>query len=164
MARYGLSPRMRGNHAALLHNVRRVRSIPAHAGEPKWRFSRRFSDRVYPRACGGTQYGFVPLIDQTGLSPRMRGNLRSFIEENKIHGSIPAHAGEPKIRKAPAVHRRVYPRACGGTSSTARGESIDKGLSPRMRGNRSEACRATPRGGSIPAHAGEPRQSDPEGA
>ena len=34
-------------------------------------------------------------------------------------GSIPARAGEPKMPMDMADDDEVYPRACGGTSSTA---------------------------------------------
>ena len=50
----GLSPRMRGNlnHATDPGSLNG--SIPAHAGEPWQGGRRRWSRRVYPRACGGT--------------------------------------------------------------------------------------------------------------
>ena len=51
---------------------------------------------------------------------------------------------------------RVYPRACGGTDSTSVGFSIDRGLSPRLRGNRIPGSVCNLSGGSIPAPAGEP--------
>ena len=50
----GLSPRVRGNHVAERHLVRRRRSIPACAGEP-------VEDRT-------------PRLAHDGLSPRVRGN------------------------------------------------------------------------------------------
>ena len=85
-----------------------------------------------------------------GLSPRMRGN--------RGHGSIPAHAGEPRCdgRGTQRWLDGVYPRACGGTRRRCRRvRPLAAGLSPRMRGN---LARSAPprRPGSIPAHAGEP--------
>ena len=50
----GLSPRVRGNHQMLAALNLFVRSIPARAGEPFSPASSTGSDRVYPRACGGT--------------------------------------------------------------------------------------------------------------
>ena len=70
----GLSPRMRGNRRMQRERFRIVGSIPAHAGEPKWRDSRKEARRVYPRACGGTQAVRTPRVPPRGLSPRMRGN------------------------------------------------------------------------------------------
>ena len=49
----GLSPRVRGNHQA---GVRKER------------------ERVYPRACGGTDSVGLDSFDYPGLSPRVRGN------------------------------------------------------------------------------------------
>ena len=52
--------------------------------------------------------------------------------------------------------RKVYPRECGGTVLYMVDTSTDKGLSPRVRGNRPDLRQE--RGGirSIPASAGEP--------
>ena len=51
---------------------------------------------------------------------------------------------------------RVYPRVCGGTNSDDFTASQWKGLSPRVRGNRSGGSTRDSRTGSIPACAGEP--------
>ena len=50
----GLSPRVRGNPAEIEQGRHILRSIPACAGEPVIRPSRRGQKRVYPRVCGGT--------------------------------------------------------------------------------------------------------------
>ena len=134
----GLSPRMRGNpphhsrtpraHAGeLWPNRYRFRSIPAHAGEPS-------------RSPG------------QGLSPRMRGNHLDI----GVLGSIPAHAGEPMQVGFTVRAYRVYPRACGGTTSATLGRAHAgeppgrfDGLSPRMRGNRKPTCRPRMRVSSV---------------
>ena len=51
---WGLSPRVRGNLEVTIRVGNTVRSIPACAGEPQVRLSRRRRVRVYPRVCGGT--------------------------------------------------------------------------------------------------------------
>ena len=79
----------------------------------------------------------------------MRGRRR-------LGGSIPACAGEPKPVVGPMWNGRVYPRACGGTAVDLKGNQYLKGLSPRVRGNRSRTRYRRPRWGSIPARAGEP--------
>ena len=71
-------------------------------------------------------------------------------------GSIPARAGEPTRRCWRECLPRVYPRACGGTGSSSHGFADRKGLSPRVRGNRSASGRVRFKSGSIPARAGEP--------
>ena len=75
-------------------------------------------------------------------------------------GSIPAHTGEPLGGHCWAMNGRVYPRAYGGTRHPAQCVRRRYGLSPRIRGN------PNPRPGdavyyrSIPAHTGEPCDSD----
>ena len=111
---------------------------------------------VYPRACGGTEMAKKAVLGQVGLSPRVRGNRRNRRGTHRRIGSIPARAGEPPkpTRYSPA--HRVYPRACGGTSSMGRTCSIKTGLSPRVRGNLVDVHHASSGDGSIPARAGEP--------
>ena len=72
-------------------------------------------------------------------------------------GSIPACAGEPSDGPKVYAGGKVYPRVCGGTSSSLSSRMTSMGLSPRVRGNRLERVlhRGVPR--SIPACAGEPR-------
>ena len=52
--------------------------------------------------------------------------------------------------------RSVYPRVCGGTTTLNGTNSVYRGLSPRVRGNRHPPVVVTRRAGSIPACAGEP--------
>ena len=51
---------------------------------------------------------------------------------------------------------QVYPRACGGTPEPARLASLERGLSPRVRGNLAGLVERHASAGSIPARAGEP--------
>ncbi len=93
----------------------------------------------------------------------MRGNRLS---QGFLHiriGSIPAHAGEPHIAGLAGGGARVYPRACGGTRSPTATRRSSPGLSPRMRGNHSEAELRAEEIGSIPAHAGEPVRANTSG-
>ena len=78
----------------------------------------------------------IPSADDTGLSPRRRGNHRA-----------------PLGRLAPP---RVYPRAGGGTLDLFGDCCGERGLSPRRRGNRRTVGRIGGPAGSIPAQAGEP--------
>ena len=75
-------------------------------------------------------------------------------------GSIPACAGEPRVVVRPVNPPRVYPRVCGGTNSNPRWGSTDRGLSPRVRGNRGVGRTGDLPSGSIPACAGEPSNAD----
>ena len=119
----GLSPRVRGN---LLHAERILPaggSIPARAGEPVLRVVGGNAVRVYPRACGGTDGDYRLVWFETGLSPRVRGNLPNPPRISVTRRSIPARAGEPSPGLSVHLLYWVYPRACGGTYSSAASQS-----------------------------------------
>ena len=91
----GLSPRVRGNPRIICPSKAHKGSIPACAGEPVgWSFDGTPSS-VYPRVCGGTSLPHDTVIDDGGLSPRVRGNQDSRSGGAPQFGSIPACAGEP---------------------------------------------------------------------
>ncbi len=147
---------MRGN-LRLSYSLYRDRwPIPAHAGEPRYSNLQCPSDGAYPRACGGTYWINSQLPIDSGLSPRMRGNLWQGKTNLAPVGPIPAHAGEPWKAAVLPLCGRAYPRACGGTLSLWVLLWPERGLSPRMRGNRKTRWLAAKRAGPIPAHAGEP--------
>ena len=91
----------------------------------------------------------------------MRGNRRRWRAKGRMARSIPAYAGEPNGPDLSGMVGRVYPRVCGGTAPTIFEQERQKGLSPRMRGNLCQDTGPGFTGGSIPAYAGEPRQSRP---
>ena len=111
----GLSPRVRGNHGALIPYLGIERSIPACAGEPRSGLINGRVGRVYPRVCGGTptpaRYARLP----RGLSPRVRGNRLRLFQPLGQRRSIPACAGEPQHSNSGPQRQEVYPRVCGGT-------------------------------------------------
>ena len=73
----GLSPRVRGNRSGRQPPCFPSRSIPACAGEPAMLWSLIDTRWVYPRVCGGTTGVGVAASASRGLSPRVRGNLRT---------------------------------------------------------------------------------------
>ena len=77
--------------------------------------------------------------------------------------SIPAPAGEPRASSTPPPPTKVYPRACGGTEHFGGPVPTLLGLSPRLRGNLDNQDAEVAILGSIPAPAGEPRQSGRRG-
>ena len=152
----GLSPRVRGNRVAPAGFDALSGSIPAGAGEPPRSRQPRSECRVYPRGCGGTRELPGPGAHTPGLSPRVRGNQCFRLASGDGTGSIPAGAGEPNSDRRISPRSWVYPRGCGGTGTEACVPSCSKGLSPRVRGNRTRS-NGTPSGErSIPAGAGEP--------
>ncbi len=113
----GLSPRVRGNHSAPRSRAVAIRSIPACAGEPEHWHTRHCRPPVYPRVCGGTDTWRKWSTSYYGLSPRVRGNLRSRYQRQSLYRSIPACAGEPTPAPFRFAALPVYPRVCGGTSN-----------------------------------------------
>ena len=152
----GLSPRVRGNRPSIRFCALARGSIPAGAGEPRLTQKAGRDRRVYPRGCGGTRASALPWCFLRGLSPRVRGNREVSLLPGRKNGSIPAGAGEPDEENNWAVSHRVYPRGCGGTKPIGAPYLAERGLSPRVRGNRILVVRCSPRQGSIPAGAGEP--------
>ena len=75
----GLSPRVRGNPLPNAPASRWTGSIPACAGEPHAGAVAAISARVYPRVCGGTYSKSNTSAPASGLSPRVRGNLRNSV-------------------------------------------------------------------------------------
>ena len=152
----GLSPRVRGNPGTGIPPGRLLRSIPACAGEPHRSAGRLGRCEVYPRVCGGTPGVLAARRVNAGLSPRVRGNLDGRSARRYDPGSIPACAGEPSMSVIVIPLKAVYPRVCGGTAA-GRFDGIGlRGLSPRVRGNRSSASVRADAQRSIPACAGEP--------
>ena len=152
----GLSPRVRGNRYSCVNMWRSLRSIPACAGEPGSQAPERRSIPVYPRVCGGTRTLLLLAVTFDGLSPRVRGNHTSQVQDKRRLGSIPACAGEPPPVYPRLFRRWVYPRVCGGTFGTGKTRQSRMGLSPRVRGNPLFHVTGTICNRSIPACAGEP--------
>ena len=152
----GLSPRVRGNQIQPAARRLHLRSIPACAGEPPSAVGWPPPPGVYPRVCGGTQRIEFYEGEDSGLSPRVRGNRGCATHSRRRPGSIPACAGEPLAGGHCHLVYRVYPRVCGGTRHQVPLVSDYLGLSPRVRGNLwpSRVSSDSPR--SIPACAGEP--------
>ena len=150
----GLSPRLRGNRNLRGSEPLCKRSIPALAGEPISNRKGWKEREVYPRACGGTTNTRTGAYRPCGLSPRLRGNPVAAYQNRCLCGSIPALAGEPKLKTLAANPIPVYPRACGGTRTYGRGISGGAGLSPRLRGNQNHAYLPIDIARSIPALAG----------
>ena len=90
---------------------------------------------VYPRVCGGTLFRIPGSSGAVGLSPRVRGNRGAGASPVCGHGSIPACAGEPHISSDHSSPLQVYPRVCGGTTVLTWLTALERGLSPRVRGN-----------------------------
>ena len=151
----GLSPRVRGKRETPHRQPAPSGSIPACAGEAMTRLMASRWAGVYPRVCGGSPRRCPLIIDQEGLSPRVRGKppLGGVTAVNA--GSIPACAGEAGRNPLRWCNGRVYPRVCGGSFLRLSGGDAGEGLSPRVRGKPAGAAADGIAAGSIPACAGE---------
>ena len=151
----GLSPRVRGKPRSRCWICARPRSIPACAGETCAIVALAKVFRVYPRVCGGNiRLRLVAPLRQ-GLSPRVRGKQICLDLAIDSYRSIPACAGETSSLAVPACASAVYPRVCGGNLRHIGVPSVDKGLSPRVRGKLIGEYAGAPLARSIPACAGE---------
>ena len=153
----GLSPPVRGSPLAALGLHVGHGSIPARAGEPGRVFRRSPPRRVYPRPCGGAAGRSHAERGWRGLSPPVRGSRRSCCSGpgNGVR-SIPARAGEPRVRASNGAGPWVYPRPCGGAGISLAIVGVLAGLSPPVRGSPRSPWRRGTRRRSIPARAGEP--------
>ena len=106
--------------------------------------------------CGATHRHLFSKPSVEGLSPRVRGNLRSRQSPLHYSGPIPACAGQPLGNSVIHRVRRAYPRVCGATEKDLQAAAKLQGLSPRVRGNLTAGTAQEPISGPIPACAGQP--------
>ena len=105
--------------------------------------------------CGGSSTAPLPPGAGTGLSPRVRGKHGPMYLSTTPIRSIPACAGEARVRLGQECGNRVYPRVCGGSRAAPLPAEQYGGLSPRVRGKPAGAFSIPARMRSIPACAGE---------
>ena len=110
---FGSSPRVRGTGNNLLGDGRRVRFIPACAGNRSLVVSQIRLTSVHPRVCGEQVGGDCGCRCCCGSSPRVRGTVRKFGSKRTVRRFIPACAGNsPRQSSAPGLPT-VHPRVCG---------------------------------------------------
>ena len=151
----GLSPRVRGKPAPKTTAVATIGSIPAGAGKTSPTTSGAAPGAVYPRGCGENNNRIPARLGWAGLSPRVRGKHHRPLRVQLQARSIPAGAGKTTTVSLPVWGGQVYPRGCGENFFSARICSMSAGLSPRVRGKRSNPTKCFCRIRSIPAGAGK---------
>ena len=152
----GPSPLTRGSRLRKRRRLRAVGSIPAHAGQPGP--GRPCTDRwwVHPRSRGAAG-SFGAYTDQVvGPSPLTRGSPMLARVRDLAHGSIPAHAGQPRAERMGREPVGVHPRSRGAAASATTPDTGGVGPSPLTRGSRQHRAGHFQDAGSIPAHAGQP--------
>ena len=156
-------PRPRGG-AFLVENrqseAERLRSIPAHAGEPVPFFGPCAPIPVYPRPRGGAKFLEKDMSEALRSIPAHAGEPapRSDDLEPLIKRSIPAHAGEPDRDSddSTTLNPGSIPAHAGEPDRGSETRQRSPGLSPPTRGSPIRSWIAAGSGRSIPAHAGEP--------
>ena len=153
----GSSPRMRGKHDLRQQPRRKLRIIPAHAGQTDLPAGRAIESADHPRACGANASAAPAKTPDAGSSPRMRGKRRNLFYFLCFGRIIPAHAGQTMRSKSKASASPDHPRACGANVPARAFGIFARGSSPRMRGKRqlTESDNFIAR--IIPAHAGQTR-------
>ena len=131
----GLSPLARGNPVDGCRVAAQRGSIPARAGQPRWRSCAGRPAGVYPRSRGATPRRFSKRLRLGGLSPLARGNPAGRRPDPGGGGSIPARAGQPSASTPHRPWRGVYPRSRGATHLCGSWGRPCTGLSPLARGN-----------------------------
>src|SRR6266568_430078 len=121
----------------------------------------KWSDRRIGRRSGGeTPFGAPERPARGGPSPRGRGNQAAPLDAIRSAGTIPARAGKPAACAKSALYSKDHPRAGGETIGTDTNCQKNLGPSPRGRGNHGVEDRRLALGGTIPARAGKPPQSN----
>ena len=106
---------------------------------------------------GETALGRIGKVVIAGLSPHVRGNPTRHAETASRYGSIPACTGKPQGDAPIWLHPGVYPRMYGETDYLPRAATVNKGLSPHVRGNRRRRPPRARGRRSIPACTGKPQ-------
>ena len=92
----GSSPRMRGTRQTSPVRARRIRIIPAYAGNTYCCMSGRCPQWDHPRVCGEHTYHVDAPEAIAGSSPRMRGTRPEPLLTSSSSGIIPAYAGNTR--------------------------------------------------------------------
>ena len=157
----GTSPRVRGNQVASSASAAGRRNLPACAGEPRRAWDVARQNEEPPRVCGGTASARPVSCASQGTSPRVRGNRDIFCAQHRRSRNLPACAGEPRRIPAARSARREPPRVCGGTLYPELASRIERGTSPRVRGNHKGSSVVEGEWRNLPACAGEPAPAPP---
>ena len=108
----------------------------------------------HPRVCGEHWQQSGLRRHALGSSPRMRGTRFGGLAVLRLHGIIPAYAGNTSLASGPSIEAGDHPRVCGEHRGQLFRISIWRGSSPRMRGTHVPAMPARLPVGIIPAYAG----------
>mgnify|MGYP006910074539 CR=1 FL=1 len=154
---WGPSPLTRGNRRRWRTPSARQGPIPAHAGQPVVHRYTDLARGAHPRSRGATADFSRTATFSGGPSPLTRGNPLSWAQWVRRARPIPAHAGQPPVRRGQQRIIRAHPRSRGATPDHRHAHHGRQGPSPLTRGNRHGQAAHQHHPRPIPAHAGQPR-------
>ena len=150
----GSSPRVRGTLIWASLPDRRIRFIPAGAGNAHHWVIAYSTGPVHPRGCGERPCRRFRRRGKSGSSPRVRGTPVDVLCPVSPDRFIPAGAGNAFARPSYRTHVPVHPRGCGERSSDDSNTLLTIGSSPRVRGTPPSRNTAHLDSRFIPAGAG----------
>ena len=132
----------------------RIGIIPACAGSTEVFDGVLSATGDHPRMCGEHSKECVPIWDNQGSSPHVRGAPASSSVSSRFSGIIPACAGSTTDWQAQLFINRDHPRMCGEHLFSGVTKSISPGSSPHVRGAHQVQGEHLTTVGIIPACAG----------
>ncbi len=150
----GSSPRTRGTVAEILLDERKLRFIPADAGNSSADLIDIVDAAVHPRGRGEQDKGQESCWFGTGSSPRTRGTASPACRASRPGRFIPADAGNRNPFAGSTTVVPVHPRGRGELCSKIIFDCVQFGSSPRTRGTGQRRRRRRLCHRFIPADAG----------
>ena len=134
--RYGSSPLARGTPAVPRARERRLRFIPARAGNTSAIAMLATTPPVHPRSRGEHQNPLLGTLQPAGSSPLARGTHRQPDGLGRAPRFIPARAGNTGRRRTRPRPSPVHPRSRGEHEIGRTPIAFGNGSSPLARGTR----------------------------
>ena len=150
----GSSPRVRGTAAMASGAARRVRVIPAGAGNSLALPGPHLVQAGHPRGCGEQLAGGCSGGGVHGSSPRVRGTDNLGHLRGQADRVIPAGAGNRPTASSIYGPKAGHPRGCGEQPPGFDDDAMVIGSSPRVRGTVAAVEEAHGLDRVIPAGAG----------
>ncbi len=153
----GSSPLARGTRLRGCSTLRRVRLIPARAGNTPTTHAEQKPQPAHPRSRGEhIRAGRAPCVS-IGSSPLARGTLGYGDAHDPARRLIPARAGNTSKSKPRAFVQSAHPRSRGEHAWVQLKAALALGSSPLARGTRLSSTRVLTHRRLIPARAGNTR-------
>ena len=138
----------------IAHHVPAAGLIPTYAGNTLVRPRSAHPAKAHPHVCGEHRTPVSGSVSIRGSSPRMRGTLSTFMDDNARAGLIPTYAGNTSPRVKAGRSRWAHPHVCGEHPRPYGRCRSTRGSSPRMRGTRGAVNPTNATHGLIPTYAG----------